>query len=35
MLQGTNFDSVQHSEIRVFVGGELCNIEETPSPEQV
>ena len=35
MLQGTNFDSVQLSEIRVFVGGELCNIEVMPSPEQV
>ena len=30
-----NLDSVQYSEIRVFVGGEPCNIEVQPSPEQV
>ena len=35
MLQGTNLDSVQRSEISVFVGGEPCNIEAQPSPEQV
>ena len=34
MLQGTNLDSVQRSEIRVFVGREPCNIE-VPSSEQV
>ena len=30
-----NLDSVQPSEIRVLVGGELCNIEGQPSAEQV
>ena len=35
MLQGTNFDSVDHSEISVFIGGEPCNIEVPPSSEQV
>ena len=34
-LQGTNLDSVYHSEISVFVGGEPCNIEVPPSSEQV
>ena len=35
ILQGTNLDSVHRSEIRVFVGGEPCNIEVQPSSEQV
>ena len=35
MLQGTNLDSVQLSEIGVSVGGEPCNIEVQPSSEQV
>jgi len=30
-----NLDSVQPSEIRVLVGGELCNIEGQPSAELV
>jgi len=35
MLQGMNLDSVQRSEIKVFVGREPCNIEVPPSSEQV
>jgi len=34
-IRGMNLDSVQPSEIRVLVGGELCNIEGQLSAELV